>query len=38
MLRNEVLQVQTATQALLLGEATLIESHHGSDNPERVNG
>ena len=38
MLRNEVLQVQAATQALLLGEATLIDNHLCSDNPERVNG
>ena len=38
MLRNDVLQEHTATQALLLGEATLIESHPCSDNPERVNG
>ena len=38
MLRNEVLQEHTATQALLLGQATLIESHPCSDNPERVNG
>ena len=38
MLRNEVLQVQAAAQALLLGEANLIESHPCSDNPERVNG
>ena len=38
MLRNEVLQEQAATQALLLGEATLIESRPCSDNPERVNG
>ena len=38
MLRNKILQEQAATQALLLGEATLIESHPCSDNPERVNG
>ena len=38
MLRNEVLHVQTATQALQPGEATLIENHPCSDNPERVNG
>lgn len=38
VLRNAVLQEQTAAQALLPGAATLIESHHSSDSPERANG
>ena len=38
MLRNEIWQDQAATQALLLGEATLIKRHLCSDNLERANG
>ena len=38
MLRNEIWQDQAATQALLLGEATLIKRHLCSDNPEHANG
>ena len=38
LLRNEVLQEQTAEHALLLGAATLIESHPGNDRSDRVNG
>ena len=38
MLCNEVLQEHTATQDLLLGKATLVDSDPSIDNSERVNG